>query len=221
MTRGPTKTAAAAANEWTIDDSVMHLRKWGTDTVHLLPQLATGEWTSIHEWTVGAARTCALQLDDPTGRISRLHACLVRDSSKWRLRDLGSKNGIKLDGACHPEFVLEPGAEIGIGGFTLIAESLRSIKLREFLARSSDGGPSASGGSITHSARSAWPLPGAPRSFCLTERGSAHPRCEGPASGSPRATRSRARANRRLISSFHRRVTSSDGRPDAPSSGER
>jgi FHA domain len=124
-----------AANEWMIDDSVIHLREWGTDTVRLLPQLAINEWMPVKEWSVGSADTCAIQLDDPTGRISRLHARLVRESSKWRLCDLGSKNGIKLDGASHPEIVLEPGAEITIGGVTLIAESPRSIKLRGFLAR--------------------------------------------------------------------------------------
>ena len=134
MTGFSTKTDIAA-NEWAIDDSVMRLREWGTDTIRLLPQLATNEWVLINEWTVGAAKTCALQLDDPTGRISRLHARLVHQRSKWLLRDLGSKNGIRLDGASHPEIVLEPGAEIGIGGVTLIAESLRSIKLHGFLAR--------------------------------------------------------------------------------------
>jgi FHA domain len=133
MTGFSTKTDIAA-NEWAINDSVMRLREWGTDTVRMLPQ-PTSDWMPVYEWTVGSADTCAFQLDDPTGRISRLHARLVRERSRWLLRDLGSKNGIRLDGASHPEIVLEPGAEIGIGGVTLIAESLHSIKLRGFLAR--------------------------------------------------------------------------------------
>ena len=128
MTGSSTKTDAAA-NEWAIDDDVMRLREWGTDTIRVLPAPPT------REWTVGAAESCALRLDDPSGRVSRLHARLVRDDTRWLLRDLGSKNGVRLDGARRTEIVLEPGVEIGIGGLTLIAESGRSVALRGFLAR--------------------------------------------------------------------------------------
>jgi hypothetical protein len=125
---GSTKTDVAAS-EWVVDDGVMRLREWGTDTIRVLPPPPT------NEWTIGAADTCALQLDDPSGRVSRLHAQLVREHSHWLLRDLGSKNGVKVDGARRNEIVLEPGAEIGIGGLTLIAESSRSVALRGFLTR--------------------------------------------------------------------------------------
>jgi pSer/pThr/pTyr-binding forkhead associated (FHA) protein len=128
MTGSSTKTDAAA-NEWAIDDDVMRLRGWGTDTINVLPPAPT------REWTVGAAESCALRLDDPSGRVSRLHARLVRDETRWLLRDLGSKNGLRLDGARRTEIVLEPGVEIGIGGLTLIAESGRSVALRGFLSR--------------------------------------------------------------------------------------
>jgi hypothetical protein len=111
----------------------MRLREWGTNTIRMLPPPPINEWTN--EWTMGSAKTCALQLDDPTGRVSRLHARLVRDGTKWLLHDLASKNGVKLDGARRSEIVLEPGAEIGIGGLTLIAESSRWVELRGFLAR--------------------------------------------------------------------------------------
>jgi hypothetical protein len=128
MNDGSTKTDVAV-NEWAVDDGVMRLREWGTDTIRVLPLPPT------NEWTVGASDTCALQLDDPSGRVSRVHARLVRDRTKWLLRDLGSKNGVRLDGARRTEIVLEPGVEIGIGGITLIAESSRSVALRGFLAR--------------------------------------------------------------------------------------
>src|SRR4051812_28755736 len=49
--------------------------------------------------------------------------------------DLGSKNGLRLDGARRSEIVLEPGLEIGFGGLTLIAESPRLLALRSWLAR--------------------------------------------------------------------------------------
>lgn len=123
-----TKTDVAAT-EWAIDDHVMRLREWGTDVICVLPAPPT------NEWTFGAAETCTVQLADPTGHVSRLHARLVRDQSRWLLRDLGSKNGVRLDGARRTEIVLEPGAEIGIGGLTLIAESGRSVALRGFLSR--------------------------------------------------------------------------------------
>jgi hypothetical protein len=125
---GSTKTDVAAT-EWTIDDGVVRLRGWGTDTIRVLPP------PPHDELTVGAADGCALRLDDPSGRVSRLHAHLVRAHDRWLLRDVGSKNGLRLDGARRSEILLEPGAEIGIGGLTLIAESGRSIALRGYLAR--------------------------------------------------------------------------------------
>jgi hypothetical protein len=60
---------------------------------------------------------------------------LASYGDKWLLSDLGSKNGLYLDGARRSEILLEPGQEIGIGGITLIAESPRLIALRGFLAR--------------------------------------------------------------------------------------
>ena len=127
-TGGSTRTDVAAS-EWTIDDQVMRLRQWGTDTIRVLPT------PPVDDWTVGAASSCALRLDDPSGRVSRVHASLVHDQTRWLLRDLGSKNGVRLDGARRSEIVLEPGVEIGIGGLTLIAESGRSVALRGFLSR--------------------------------------------------------------------------------------
>src|SRR5690606_38618354 len=53
----------------------------------------------------------------------------------WRLRDLGTKNRIVVDGAPCDEVVLEPGFVIEIGGVTWIVESKRLVELRSFLAR--------------------------------------------------------------------------------------
>jgi hypothetical protein len=128
VTPGST-TTDVAASEWTIDDQVMRLREWGTDTIRVLPT------PPVDDWTVGAAASCALRLDDPSGRVSRVHASLIHDQTRWLLRDLGSKNGVRLDGARRSEIVLEPGIEIGIGGLTLIAESGRSVALRAYLSR--------------------------------------------------------------------------------------
>jgi hypothetical protein len=126
---GASTKTDVAINEWVVDDRVMRLRVWGTDIIFVLPQLPT------NEWLIGSGEGCAVQLDDPSGRVSRIHAELVRDQNRWLVRDLGSKNGVQIDGARRSEAVIEPGIEIGIGGITLIAESSRSVALRSFLAR--------------------------------------------------------------------------------------
>ena len=128
VTHAVTKTDSAA-NEWAIQDDVVHLREWGTDMAHGLPPLPT------LGWTVGADETCGLRIEDPSRLVSRQHARLVWGGNKWLLCDGDSKNGLRLDGARRSEIILEPGLEIGIGGVTLIAESRLSIALRGFLAR--------------------------------------------------------------------------------------
>src|SRR5688572_24429337 len=115
-------------DEWLIDDDVMQLREWGTHRTHPMPPI--GE-----EWTIGTADTCQLRLVDPSRHVSREHARLFREESRWAIRDLDSKNGTRLDGARRFAFPLVPGAEVGIGRITLIAESPGLIALRGFLAR--------------------------------------------------------------------------------------
>ena len=122
-------TKTGYGSEWTIDDRVTHLREWATQRIRPLPPLPTQEC-----W-VGTGEKCEIQLEDPTGQVSRRHARLVRGDATWILYDHESKNGIKLDGAKRRDIELVPGAEIGIGGVTLIAESARSTQLRNFLAR--------------------------------------------------------------------------------------
>ena len=122
-----------ALNAWSLDDRIIHLREWGTDRLHVLPQSPA---IGLIEMFIGSADTCSIQLHDPTGHASRLHAQLIRDSGKeWQVRDFASKNGIRVNGRHCTEIALAPGDEIGIGGLTLIAESWRSVELRSFLAR--------------------------------------------------------------------------------------
>jgi len=113
--------------EWLMGDEVVRLRQWGTDRIHTLsPPPSDG-------WLVGTAEDCSLKLVDRF--VSREHARLVHDGGKWSLRDLGSKNGVRYDGARCKSFMLEPGLEIGIGGMTWIAESRQSMALHRFLRR--------------------------------------------------------------------------------------
>src|SRR5690348_3680847 len=111
-----TKTDSSAS-DWAIDDDVVRLRLWGTDLMYLL---STAPPDGL---TVGAAENCSLHLNDPSGRVSRLHARLLREEGAWLLRDAGSKNGVRADGVRRSEVVLQPGLEIGLGGLTLLAES--------------------------------------------------------------------------------------------------
>ena len=117
-------------DERMVPDGVIRLRQWGTRAYHELPATTSGR-----EWTIGAAAPCWLQLSDPRRLVSRKHARLVRDGSRWLIRDLDSKNGVRVDGVRRTEVVLEPGLEIGIGGITLVAESARLVVLRAFLER--------------------------------------------------------------------------------------
>ena len=114
---------------WELDDEVVQLREWGSDTVHLLPRATSGPWT------IGASSACQLRLVDKWRRVSRVHAELVRDQGRWLLRDLNSTNGTSLYGVRATEVWLVPGDEITIGYVTLIAESRRFIELRGYVSR--------------------------------------------------------------------------------------
>jgi len=106
-------------------DEVIHLREWGTDKIHVLPQ------PPCQGWLIGTSPECPLYLDDI--RVSSTHADLTYQHGAWWIRDLGS--GLRQDGVSRKAFALAPGVEVGIGGTTLIAESQRSITLRDFCAR--------------------------------------------------------------------------------------
>jgi FHA domain len=120
-------------SSWAIDDEVVRLRIRDTDLVHQLP--APESEAAGAGSVIGTSAECEIRLIDPSGRTSRRHARLVRDQSQWVLRDLGSKNGIKIGSSRQRAVLLEPATEVGIGGLTLLAESERSIELRSFLAR--------------------------------------------------------------------------------------
>jgi Inner membrane component of T3SS, cytoplasmic domain len=120
--------AGPCLDDWSIHDDLVRLREWGSNNVYALS-------AAQPEWLVGSSAMCALRLLDSSARLSRLHARLVRTHGRWSIQDLGSKNGLLIDGARCESCVLEPGIEVGLGGITLIAESPRSIALRGYLAR--------------------------------------------------------------------------------------
>jgi hypothetical protein len=125
---GTSTQTDAFASTWFHDD-VTQLREWNANTVHRIPPMP------VDECIIGSASTCAIRLSDDSGQVSRLHARLFHDQGRWRLADLGSKNGILVEGARCPEVALRPGLEVRLGGVTLIAESPLLGELRAFLCR--------------------------------------------------------------------------------------
>jgi adenylate cyclase len=65
--------------------------------------------------TIGRADDCDLVVPDRT--VSRHHASLIHyDDGRWVIRDLGSKNGTRVNGArVDVEATVEPGDELGFG----------------------------------------------------------------------------------------------------------
>jgi hypothetical protein len=64
-------------------------------------------------FTIGRSRDCAYVIDDPN--ISRHHAELRAEGDSWRIRDLGSTNGIKVNRRRVDEALLRAGDRITLG----------------------------------------------------------------------------------------------------------
>jgi hypothetical protein len=62
---------------------------------------------------IGRSRECDIQLDDPN--TSRRHAEVRREGDAWIVADLGSTNGIKVNGSRVSEAELHPGDEVTLG----------------------------------------------------------------------------------------------------------
>lgn len=67
------------------------------------------------ETTIGRMATNVLCLPDPA--VSRNHALLVRTATEFRIRDLGSRNGTRLNGQPIVEAVLPAAALVEIGPY--------------------------------------------------------------------------------------------------------
>jgi Protein of unknown function (DUF3662)/FHA domain len=62
---------------------------------------------------LGRSRDCDVVLDDPN--VSRRHAELRREGETWIIADLGSTNGVKVNGRRVDHALLNPGDEITLG----------------------------------------------------------------------------------------------------------
>ena len=83
--------------------------------------------------TIGRDPANDVVLDDPN--VSRFHAEVRPSNGASQVRDLGSRNGTRVD----REFIkgpapVQPGAEIGIGPFHLVFDGSLSTQLRQLRA---------------------------------------------------------------------------------------
>jgi FHA domain-containing protein len=62
---------------------------------------------------IGRSRDCDITLEDPNA--SRRHAELRQEDGSWIVTDLGSTNGVKVNGRRVQEAVLQPGDELALG----------------------------------------------------------------------------------------------------------
>jgi len=115
---------------WRIVDPVVRLRALETGELYPLPDPAQRV-----DAVLGSGGASALQLHDPSGRVSHRHARLAWDGQRWALRDLESKNGLWSDGVQRQTIELVPGVEVRLGGLTLLAESIALLRLRALVAR--------------------------------------------------------------------------------------
>jgi hypothetical protein len=70
--------------------------------------------------TIGRSRECDVTLDD--ANVSRRHAELRREGGSWVVADLGSTNGVKVNGHRVSQQPLQPGDEITLGLERLVFE---------------------------------------------------------------------------------------------------
>jgi hypothetical protein len=70
--------------------------------------------------TIGRSRDCDVTLDD--ANVSRRHAELRREGGTWVVADLGSTNGVKVNGHRVSQQPLQPGDEITLGLERLVFE---------------------------------------------------------------------------------------------------
>ena len=75
---------------------------------------------SAERTRIGRSRDSDLQLDD--ANVSRRHAELRREGERWIIADLGSTNGVKVNGQRVQEAVLQPGDVITMGTSRLTFE---------------------------------------------------------------------------------------------------
>jgi hypothetical protein len=109
-------------------DQVMGLREWGTR--RMLP-LRIPSQPSLP----AAESTTALQLSRGTPSVVAGRLEVVYERRSWRVKDWDAVDELKQDGTPAREVSLLPGMEVSIAGHLFVAESARTIALRNFCSR--------------------------------------------------------------------------------------
>lgn len=71
---------------------------------------------------IGRHPECDVRLERP--QISRRHCCVAQAYDRLLIRDLGSRNGVRVNGRVVQESPLHPGDEVAIGPLIYRLESL-------------------------------------------------------------------------------------------------
>jgi hypothetical protein len=78
------------------------------------PGLRPPEMTDGDTRVLGRSNACDYAIQDPT--VSLRHAELIRDTGGWRIKDLGSRNGTRVNGWLVVEERLRAGDTLTLGG---------------------------------------------------------------------------------------------------------
>ena len=119
--RAPQPIPVAAAADTGEDEAlgatrVMEARPAHRAVVHVLGG-DTPPQRLADETIVGRLPECDLTLDEPS--VSRRHAKIARDADDWRITDLGSTNGVKVNGERVATADLQHGDRIELGSARL------------------------------------------------------------------------------------------------------
>ena len=87
----------------------------GNHQSQVLPLALTGD---TQTWVIGKDSSAQLRLSDVS--VSSRHAQLVYDSGKWRIEDMESTNGVKVNGRKEQRKVLRDRDEISLGGVVMV-----------------------------------------------------------------------------------------------------
>jgi hypothetical protein len=108
---GPLRRTGLRAVRWFSQLSADVQSAWAGPRV---PALALPAHT-LEPLTIGRSRSCDCMVGEPS--VSRRHAELRREGERWLLRDLGSRNGTRVNGLrVLEEAEVRPGDVVSFGG---------------------------------------------------------------------------------------------------------
>jgi FHA domain-containing protein len=93
------------------------------------------EYTLAGTTMIGRLPECDVTLDDPS--VSRRHARILREDDRWTVEDLGSTNGVRVNGEQVSQIELRDGDRLELGG----------VKLAFYMDKSRDTGSAGGQGS--------------------------------------------------------------------------